>query len=146
MAAVNVRGRINTLVNTGGQSTILQGFIDGRVKSMVDDYTADATEDAGSTIKVGGTLPTGAKIVGVQISNTAQAASVTLAVGDSDDPDRYITAYAADSVRFNNDLNDTGNGYVVGTNSGDNQVLITTAGATLTASDVIKVVIFYVMD
>jgi hypothetical protein len=67
-------------------------------------------------------------------------------VGDSNSADRYAAAYAADSVLGNPITKVGGVGYVIGTNTGDNQVLITTAGATLGAGDVIKCAIFYSID
>jgi hypothetical protein len=144
MAAV--KGVNRTLIDAGGESKLLRGLVDGRVKCNVDTYVPLGTEAAGSTIKVGSDLPAGANIVGVQISNLAQDAAVTLAVGDSNDPDRYILAYAADSILGNNTIRQIGLGYVVGTNTGDDEVLITTAGATLGISDAISIVIFYTQD
>lgn len=144
MAAV--KGVNATLIAAGGESKLLRGLVDGRVKAVLDTYVPLGTETAGSTISVGATLPSGANVVGVSVSNLAQDAGVTLAVGDSNDPDRYVTAYAADSVLFNDNLRQIGNGYVIGTNTGDSQVVILTAGATLGIGDSISIVIFYTQD
>lgn len=144
MAAV--KGVNRTLITAGGESQLLSGQVDARVKVMYDTYVPLGTEAAGSTIAMGGLIPTGARIWDVQVRNAAQNSSVTLAVGDSDTSDRYAAAYAADSVLGNPITKVGGVGYVVGTATGDNQILITTAGATLGADDTIKCAIFYSID
>lgn len=144
MAAV--KGVNATIYTAGGESQIAAGYTDARVKAYYDTYVPLGTEAAGSTINVGPVLPAGAKILGVTISNLTQDAAVTLSVGDSNDPDRYITAYAADSVLYSDNLRQIGMGYVIGTNSGDTQVQILTAGATLGINDSISIVILVATD
>ena len=144
MAAV--LGVNRTLITAGGESQILSGQVDARVKVMYDTYEPLGTEAAGSTIAMGGLIPTGARIWDVQCRNDAQDASVTLAVGDSDTAARYVAAYAADSVLGNPIIKAAGFGYKIGTATGDNQILVTTAGATLGAGDTISVAVFYSID
>jgi len=120
------------------------GEFDGRVKVSIDSYEA-ATLVSGSTIEIGGTLPEGAKVLEVVIQADALGGSVTLAVGDSDTAARYISATAmntGDKVLRINAIG--GRNYVIGTASGDNQVLITVGGASATGS--IKTQIFYTND
>lgn len=144
MAAV--KGVNRTLYDAGGESKISQGQTDAREKVNIDTYVPLGTEAAGSTIAMGPTLPKGAKIIGQKISVLAQDAMVTLAVGDSADPDRYITAFAADSILYNDNLRQIGAGYEIGQATGDNQVLITTAGATLGIGDAITLITEYTLD
>jgi hypothetical protein len=144
MAAV--KGVNRTLYDAGGESKVAQGQTDARVKCNIDTYVPLGTEAAGSTIAMGPTLPANAKIVGQYLAVLTQEAGVTLAVGDSNDADRYITAIAADSVLFSDNLRQIGAGYVIGTNTGDNQILITTAGNTLGVGDSISLITFYTID
>ena len=140
-----------TLIAAGGESQILQGMVDARVKVMVDTYvTLGSSEDIGSTISMGPKLPTGARIIDVILSATGSlgAGSTTLAVGDSDTANRYIaaTAITADVV-MHNSAKSGGVNYIIGTATGDNQILITTAGANnSTASVTIKVIVLYALD
>ncbi len=120
------------------------GEFDGRVKVMIDSFVASSLAQD-STIDVGGIIPEGAKILEIVLMADALGGSVTLAVGDSDTAARYISATAMNTnhkvVRIN--VID-GRHYVVGTASGDNQIVITTAGAT--ASGDIKIQIRYTND
>ena len=71
--------------------------------------------------------------------------SVTFAVGDSVDSARYITASNVSAAGMIELKVADGFDYVVGTVTGDNQVLITIAGAPITASALtIKGVLSYV--
>lgn len=146
MAAFNVKGVVATAVAAGGVSNkVLSGLIDGRVKVMVDSYVPDGTEGVGSTIKFGALIPTGANILAaclVAIDNTAATGDL----GDSNDPDRYLNDANLATGGAGPLVLSTGQNYVIGTNSGDNQILLTTAGATLTSGKTIKVAIFYSID
>ncbi len=148
MAAVNVKGVVATAVAAGGLSNkVLQGLIDGRVKCMIDQYTSDTTEGVGSTIKMGQLLPAGANVIGVLLACTTAQAGVTISVGDSGSgrSAKYISAStafqsAAASLRADLDM-----GHVVGTVTSDNQILLTTAGATL-AAGIWTAIILYSAD
>jgi len=140
-----VKGVNKTLVDAGGQSQIAQGQVDARLKVYTDSYTPAGTEAAGTVIQMGPTLPAGARIRNIRVINAAQAASVTLAVGDSNSTARYIAAYAADSLLVSGAIKAAGFDYVIGTNSGDNQIQILTAGATLNTG-VIKIEITVSVD
>lgn len=144
MAAV--LGVNRTLITAGGESQILSGQVDARVKCMVDTYVPLGTETAGSTIAMGGLIPTGARIIDVKIINAAQTASLTLSAGDSNSAARYTAAHAADTILVSTAIKAAGFNYVIGTNSGDNQILITTAGATLTITAPIKLYVLYTID
>ena len=149
MAAGAYRGVNNTLVNTGGRSQIVQGIINARVKRSFDSYTTTGTnEDATTTIKVCEPLPKGARIVSVRLAHDGGlTATVTAHVGDSDDPDRYIVsadmAGGAAVVEMLPGVCD----YVIGTNDGDDQLLITlNVGNNAVASKVLRVQALYSTD
>ncbi len=108
--------------------------VSGKLRVFTDTYEASSLA-AGSDITVA-RIPTGAKIIDIKVIADALGGSVTLAVGDSTDPDRYITATAmntADKV-----LSLLGDGEIAGHNyevtSTTNDILITTAGAAATGT------------
>jgi len=137
----DVKGVNNTIADAPAPSSVLDGGqLGGNVKVMYDSYEADSLA-SGSTIEVGKELPAGARVLGINLYNDALGTGVTLAVGDSDDADRYLAAASAASAgKLEANLAD-GIGYAIGTNDGDNQVLITTGGAAATGT--IKAVILY---
>ena len=138
-----VVGDIATLCAAGGLANkSLNGNIDGRVKVSFDTYTC-ASLAQGSTIKMCQVLPTGAKIVNIKVQNAALGGSVTFSVGDSNTAARYISAADGNSAAAWKEAT-AGMGYVIGTASGDNQILITTAGAT--ATGLITIEVTYTMD
>lgn len=99
----------------------------------------------GDTVKVFGILPPKARIKNIKIFYPAMGSNVTFAVGDSVNPARYITASSVSTAGMIELKVADGFDYVVGTVTGDNQVLITIAGAETTASDLtIKGVLSYV--
>lgn len=139
-----VKGVNKTLVDAGGVAKIAQGNTDARVKVMFDTYEASALATS-STISMGSTLPTGAVIIGMKLAYDALS-TVTLSVGDSADADRYIDDFDSANTAGNTDaILVDGLGYVVGTASGDNQILITTTGVSA-ATGTIKLAVFYTVD
>lgn len=148
MAVKNVLGTVATAVAAGGLANKqLAGLIDGRVKAMIDSYTSDASEDAGSTIKFGRTVPTGANVIAVLLACSTAQAAVTISVGDSGSG--RSAKYASASTAFQSGaaslLAALDTGHVVGSVASDNQILVTTAGATL-AVGVWTAVILYTLD
>lgn len=120
------------------------GLIDGRVKVMYDYYTITGTEAAASTIKVGASLPKGASVLAIGLQVSAAQTSLTLSIGDGNSATRYATTHAALQTAgviawF------SGIGYVIGTATSDNYILLTTAAATATAG-VLYVIILYTTD
>jgi len=138
-----VSGVNQTIIDAGGLSDQLaRGLIDGRVKVCLDSYEA-STLVSGSTIKLFGALPAGAKIVEMIIDFDALG-SATIDVGDSNDADRYISADSVSSAGISHIENINGRGYVIGTTAGDNQILITTGSASI--SGTIKAAVLYTQD
>lgn len=116
--------------------------VHGRLRVAYDTYEASSLA-SGSDITVA-RLPAGATVYEVVIVHDALGTSVTLAVGDSSDADRYITATAAATagkVVLTEDGAIDGFGYE---NSAQTDVTITTGGAA--ASGTIKSVVYYTVD
>jgi hypothetical protein len=140
----NYKGDVATAVNTGGLSNaVVQGNIDARKKVNLESYTILGTEASGSTINIGGNLPKNAKVLSITLSVTAAQTSATFSIGDSDSATRY--ASASTSLQTAGRYGYDGKQYVVGTATGDNAVLLTTGGATLTAGT-LRAEIEYVLD
>ena len=114
----------------------------GRMRVWYDTYDASSLA-AGSDITVA-RLPEGANVYEIIIHHDALGSSVTLAVGDSGDADRYITATAAASAGklvLSEDGAIGGFGYE---NTTQTDVTITTAGAAATGT--IACAIVYAVD
>ena len=130
-----------------GSNVLERGIFGGNVHVMIDQYECAALA-AGSTIHVGQTLPAGARILEVIISSDNLANNTTLAVGDAEDTDRYITAIDHGAAAVTTRLNAVnGLGYVVDMTTAatpDNQILITTAAGEATGT--INIVIIYAND
>lgn len=121
-----------------------KGLIDARVKTMLDDYTiGGSTETSGSTIDVGGVLPSGANVVAIVIYVSTAQTSLTLSIGDDASATRY--ASASTSLQTAGTYVFSGQNYVTGTTSGDTQILLTTGGATMTAGN-LRIAVFYTFD
>lgn len=140
----NYKGSIATKVNTGGLTNAsIQGFVDAREKVHCDTYTVAGTELSGSTINMCANIPAGAKVLSVVLSVDNAQTSATFSVGDSASATRYGSA--STSLQTAGRYTYDGKQYVVGTTSGDNGLLLTTGGATLTAST-LRAEIRYVID
>jgi hypothetical protein len=144
MASVNGVNYAKTADPTS--SNILdRAVVGGNVKVMFDTYEA-ASLASGTTIKVGKDLQDGVRILDVWvITDDMGVAGCTISVGDSDTADRYISATSVGSAsRF--DLDTIGGfGYEIGTNDGDNTILLTTGTTSTTGlqTGTIKVAVLY---
>lgn len=139
-----VLGTVATVVDSGGlNNAVAQGFLNARVKAMLDSYTIVGTEAAASTITLGGLLPTGAKVVAIILYVSAAQTSLTVSVGDDASATRY--ASAATSLQTAGTYLIGGKNYVVGTATGDNQIVLTTGGATATAGT-LQIAVLYTID
>jgi hypothetical protein len=139
MAAV--KGANMTKYDAGalGSNWIDKQDIKGTTLTQIDTYEASSLA-LGSTIDMA-QLPTGAKIVGVNLYFDALGASSTLKVGDSNDDDRYIASTASSSAGRSDTLLIDGAGYATGTNSGDTRIIVTTGGASITGT--VKLIVTY---
>ena len=114
----------------------------GKVRVQYDVYEASSLA-SGSDISVA-KLPKGAKVYDVVIHHGALGSGVTLAVGDSSDTDRYITATAAATdgkVVMSEDGAIDGVAYE---QTAETDILITTGGGTATGT--IKCMVFYAVE
>ena len=119
------------------------GDVHGAVRVFKDTYEASSLS-AGSDITVA-RLPKGARVVDIHVKADALGGSVTLAVGDSADADRYITATAMNTANKLISLSSDGVIGSIGYEIGDvTDILITTAGAT--ASGTITSVVYYTVS
>lgn len=121
--------------------TLLQkGYHKSEVLSTSDSYTCSSLPDA-STIEMGATLPAGAKVQLIVLKHPAFATARTLSVGDNASATRYATTQA---VATAGTISIPCGNYVVGTASGDDQLLLTTAGIFNSATP-IQMTCFYTM-
>ena len=160
-------GAINTAIGaTYGKATVAGisgpanwvtgGFVDGKVKVNMDYYVALGTETAGAIITMGNLLPVGAKIIGHLLQISASTGSLTISVGDLETATRYVSASTspatAGSYWFGGGKDATVGYYVIGTTtaptatSNDQQIILTTGGATLAVSTVICLATIYTTD
>lgn len=150
MAATQTAGVIATAVAGGGLANKQQnGYIDVRNKSMYDIYTTKGTEGVGSTIAMCGILPVGCLIRDITLFNSAITGGASISVGDSNSATRYILATAtsaAAKTAIAAAQAPTAVGYEIGTNTGDNQLLLTVSGGTLAVGGTIQVVCSYAFD
>jgi|GEM_PF-3004347 hypothetical protein len=133
------------------------GYVNGRVKCNIDFYVGLGTELAGTTIAMGALLPAGAKVLLIEITSSVSIGSFTLSVGDLDLATRYATALtgpATAGVTLISGMISAANGpYVIGTNPAvptetdtDAQILLTTAGATITSGAIIGCIVYFTTD
>lgn len=144
-----VYGVNRTIYNDPKQSDVVDSAINGGViRYMYDEYEASSLA-ANDVVQVGDKLPAGATIVDIIVHFDDLGTGMTLDVGDSDNPDRYLdgvdTATAAGKSSMSGSSGVigpiSGVGYVIGTASGDDQIILTNLSASATGT--IKVQIIY---
>jgi len=128
------------ILDPSSDNILAEGLNGGRVRCAVDNYTTAATAIA-DTIRIA-KLPVGAKVLQIDLEIVALGASVTLDIGDEADDDRYLVA--GDGNTAGNLVSNLGTGYVVGTTTGDDVIILTVGGATATGE--IKSVVYYTAD
>lgn len=148
--------RLSTLP-PGPANWLTAGYVDGREKVNIDYYVALGTETVGTIILMGALLPIGAKVLSINISASVSTGGLTMSVGDLDSATRYASAntgIATAGVTGINGVIDANNGpYVIGTNpatptatDNDQQIKLTTGGATLAVGTIIGCVVKYTTD
>ena len=148
----------------------LPGLVDCPVRCIIDTYVPVGTEAQGSIIKLftdglNKVLPAGANLLRIDFQMASTTSSLTCSVGDMNSATRYASASSsfASATAFSISCITlaTGVPYVVGTNvattgpgtvtpgttsNGDNQIILTTGGATLSAStSVISAILYYTL-
>jgi hypothetical protein len=153
MAASTDYGINATARYTGGLAQKLaQGLIDGRLKCWVDTFVMDSSA-AGSTIQMAGYtstygyLPKNATIIAVCIVTDTAVAGLTVDVGDGTAGGSQKYAAASTALQTKGLIGIYG-GYKsqIGTTTGDNYILLTTAVQPLAAAGTITCIVFYVID
>jgi len=129
--------------NPTAENRVAAGKLGGRVRSITDDFTFSG-EAIASTLKIGRDLRKGAVIHGISFQFAALGGATTMRIGDSNDDDRYMTDIATAAAGIVTDLNIAGNQYVIGTNTGDETIVLLTAGGAVTG--VVKVTVYYSED
>jgi len=138
MATYKGVNRTHADTATSSGSHILDpGVQKGKVMQIQDTYEASGIA-VGSLIEMGVKLPKGARVVEVTLMTDALGAGRTLAVGDAEDPDRYITATTCNTANLVTRLNAIdGRFYEIDETDEDNtdrQILITVAGGAATGT------------
>lgn len=152
MAAQNVLGVVATIIAAppSPSNWLTAGYVDGRKKINLDFYVGLGTESAGSTIKMGPLLPAGAKVIRIAIHASASTSALTLSVGDSASATRYASAATGPATAgisvFSGMVDATNGAYLIGTNTNDNQILLTTGGATLGTGTIYGCEVEYTTD
>lgn len=141
-----VKGVYQTKADNGGLSNQYgAGLRDGRIKVAYDYYTLAGTEASGTIFELGGELPAGANIIAIMVSATVAQSSLTFKLGTTYNDDEFVAA--GDTTLQTAGLMKVapGKAYVVGTADTDNQVVLTTGGATATAGE-LDCAILYTTD
>ena len=138
-----VKGVRQTAIDAGGLSNQqAAGLVDGRVKVYTDTVADLAATQTGvaDVLELFGELPAGAKVLMIKLVQTGTQ-TATISVGDSASATRYHAAGATDINTAEAIMHIPGHQYVIGTATGDNRILLTTASAAITGT--IKTVVYY---
>ncbi len=141
----------------GPANWLTAGYVDGRIKMNLDFYVALGTEAAGTVINMGALLPVGAKVLSIVVSASANTTSLTVSVGDLDNATRYGNASTGPATKgdtgFTGIIDATNGAYLVGQNpatptatDNDQQIILTTGGATLGTGLIIGCRVNYTTD
>jgi len=124
--------------NAIGSNIVEPGQDGSNIKIQHDTYELAAL-DIDDVIKLGNTLPKGARIIQIIVTHDALGGSTTLDIGDGEDDDRYDTAIDTSSSGQVFCDNIAGKGYEIGTIALDNQIQATLEGAAGTGSLVVDI-------
>ncbi len=119
------------------------GTLGGRVRVLTDTITLAAAA-INDIIEIGQDLKAGAIILGIDLQWAALGAATTLDVGDGDDDARYIAAEATNAAGRQNQILLAGLHYKVGTNDGDDGIILTLEGGVGTGQ--VNVTVYYTED
>src|ERR1039458_8572805 len=155
-----VKGAVNTnFLLTGGASLqangswMTAGYIRGNVRVMIDYFAAAGSETSGTVIQMFPILDNGMVVLGFLLGVVASTGSLTGSIGDLASATRWVSASTnfatAGSYWYGAGAALTSTGpYIIGTNytsatNTDAQIIITTGGATLGATNVFSLSMFY---
>lgn len=118
------------------ESKIAPGKNQGKQVVFYDEYEASALTAASTISCFGGVLPAGLVVNAVYLMTDALGTGTTVAVGDSETAARYMAAVTCTSAvsKGPETMVIDGMGYVIGTVSGDDEFLLTTAANSATGT------------
>ena len=125
------------------------GYIRGNVRVMVDWYVGTSSDTTGSVISMFPPLDAGSMILFFILGASASTGSLTFSLGDNGSATRYLSAGTGIATAGSNiipTLEASTGPYIIGTNTGDNQIIITTGGATLGTGTIYSLQCFYTID
>ena len=137
------------MVTGGIANWTTPGYIRGNVKVMVDWYVGTASDTTGSVISMFPPLDAGSMILFFILGASASTGSLTFSLGDSGSATRYLNAGSGIATAGSNiipTLEASTGPYIIGTNTSDNQIIITTGGATLGTGTIYSLQCFYTID
>ena len=142
---------INTTAKYAGglANKMAAGLIDGRVKVWSETLACTSAITSGSTIQIAGYgstgyLPKGATILAIIIGCNVAQTSLTLSVGNGYSATQFASAVTNATAGVA--IVHPGCGYVVGTQSLDNYILLTTGGASMQTTGTLSIQILYTTD
>ena len=151
-----VKGVQNLALFTGGVTNWqTPGYIRGNVRVMIDWYVGLGSEAAGTVILMHPLLDIGSVILFHQLNLSAGVASLTISIGDLDSATRYTSAVATAVAGTFGPYTKSGSTgpYIIGSNpatptatDNDQQITLTTGGATLGAAAVLTLYTYYTID
>jgi len=139
-----IKGVNQTLIDAGGVAVISAGQLNGRVKVNMDSYSLASQTGATDVLRLFGTLPAGARVLGIRLMQTGTQTS-TISVGDLASAARYLAAGATGIQTAQASLYIPCAQYTIGTSTNDNQIIITFAGA-VGAAGTLYAEVYYVTD
>ena len=125
------------------------GYIRGNVRVMVDWYVGTSSDTTGSVISMFPPLDAGSMILFFILGASASTGSLTFSLGDSGSATRYLSAGTGIATAGSNiipTLEASTGPYIIGTNTGDTQIIITTGSATLGTGTIYSLQCFYTID
>lgn len=140
------KGTYKTVADAATETHTNPAGVDQASLYVTYDIYEAATLVTGSTVEIGTKLPLNAFVYEVIVGYDAMGSSTSLSVGDSEDPDRYITNTATTSAGITRLNAVDGLGYqcdeTQGTSNSDRQVLITTVDSG-SMTNTLKAAIFW---
>lgn len=115
---------------------IAPGKNQGKLVAYYETYEASALASGSTITCFGGSLPAGLVVLGVYLMTDALGTGTTVSVGDANTAALYMAAQTCTSAisKGPESMTIDGCGYVIGTNSGDADILLTTAANSATGT------------
>lgn len=125
----NLSGVNQTKIDAMSPSNILDsGSVNASKKVRIDTYAMASMTGTGNVLKLFGALPKGAKILGIRLSVGTAQTSLTFKLGTSYNDDEFVAA-GNTNLQTAGSYYYSGKHYEVGQEDGDDQIILTNAGA-----------------